>query len=796
MIWRRPALWLATLALAAGACGQEKPVVLRYSVMDGNATIGVVRQTVAEFEAAHPNIKVKIEQVADEFTMRLLTQYAAGVAPDLAQMNVSMYQAFAMRGALVDLDPYVRRSPDVDLKRWYPNIVKFFSWDGKLWGLPKDVSPFGLVFYNKTLFDRAGVPYPDANWTWSYEPRPELKSKDFTWVMQQMTQKGADGKTARWGFAPDWPQLYFYLLLQSRGLKLWDNSEAPKKIVADDPQTVELMEFANRTINDYNWVPTWDQIDTVARSTVYDEFVKGKVAMVLTFASKLGQLRTDMARMGWDWDVTLFPAYVGQPLATGTDGSATVIFSTSKHKEAAWEFAKWMSGEPGQRIAARSGSQPARRDLALEPGVWLPGPGTPPENAKPANLAVTDLAARSMVFDQTPEYFEDTRLNLDNTAFDILSGTRPPRETLQRVTKESQTRLDAALRQLPKDPFPVGMAAGVVCLAVGGLLLWLWWPERGVRLTAKDKKESRSAYKFLVPLLVGLSVFTLGPILASLLLSFSNSDIVRPPMWRGLGNYVDAVTVDPVFWSSVRVSAVYALLSVPLGLVVSISLAMLLNQKVRGVPLFRAMYYIPSLVSGVATSLIWMRVFNPQNGILNSVIYGPDGHRNLLGLGTLLSNLAGTPGQPINWLGNEHTVLPSFVLVGLWGAGGGTIIFLAGLQGVPQMYYDAATVDGTSAWGKFRHVTLPLLSPTVFFALITGCIGALQSFTQSFVMTGGGPNNATMFYMLNLYIQGFKSLKMGYACALAWMLFAAILVLTGVQFAAAKRWVHYEGDAR
>lgn len=785
----------ACLALLA-ALATAKPVELRYAVMDGSATIGSVRKIAAEFEAKHPEIKIKIEQVTDEYFMRLLTQYAAGVAPDLAQMNVSMYQPFAMRGALRPLDEYVRESPEIDLKLWYPNIVKFYSWNGKLWALPRDVSPFGLIFYNKTLFDRAGLKYPDGSWTWSYKPRPELREKCFTWVMQQLTKKNANGKTTQFGFAPDWPQLYFYLLLQSRGLRLWDDNEAPRKIVADAPETIELMEFASRTINVDNWVPSWDQIDTVARSTVYDEFVKGKIAMILTFSAKLGQLRHDMERAGWDWDVTVFPAYENMPLVTGTDGSGTVIFSSSKHPQEAWEFAKFVSGEPGQREGALMGAQPARRDLALEPGLWLPGQNTPPERRKPANLRITDQAAMAMRFDQTPEYFEDTRLNLDNAAFDILSGTRPARATLERVTREGQTRLDAALRKMPKDPFPMSKALILAGLAIGGVLAWLIWPERKVKYKASEKKESRSAYLFLAPLLLGLMVFTVGPILYSFILSFSNSDIIRPPLWRGVGNYADAVTVDPVFWISVRVTLIYALISVPLGLIVSISLALLLNTKVRGVPLFRAMYYIPSLVSGVATSLIWMRVFNPENGILNNLIYGPDGHRNLLGLGDLLSNLAGTPGQPVNWLANEHTVLPAFVLVGMWGAGGGTIIFLAGLQGIPQTYYDAATIDGTGVWGRFRHVTLPLLTPTVFFSLITGCIGAFQAFTQAFVMTNGGPNNATMFYMLNLYNQGFRSLKMGYASALAWILFAIILVITVVQLLLSKRWVYYEGDLK
>jgi multiple sugar transport system permease protein len=179
---------------------------------------------------------------------------------------------------------------------------------------------------------------------------------------------------------------------------------------------------------------------------------------------------------------------------------------------------------------------------------------------------------------------------------------------------------------------------------------------------------------------------------------------------------------------------------------------------------------------------------------LNSILYWPDGKSGLLGVGAALSGAAGTPGSPVNWLANERTALPALTLMGTWGAGAGTILFLAGLQGVAPMYHEAAILDGASPWLRFRKVTVPLLSPTLFFTIVTGTIGALQAFTQSFVMTQGGPNNATMFYMLNLYLQGFKALRLGYASALAWILFGLILVLTVIQLWGAKRWVYYEGD--
>jgi multiple sugar transport system permease protein len=274
--------------------------------------------------------------------------------------------------------------------------------------------------------------------------------------------------------------------------------------------------------------------------------------------------------------------------------------------------------------------------------------------------------------------------------------------------------------------------------------------------------------------------------------------MIRTPKWRGLGNYADALNprIDDTLFVSLRQTFIFAALSIPLGTIAALGLALLLNQKIRGVPLFRALYYLPSLASAVAMSLIWMRLFDKDHGLINAMLYGADGRSGFLHLGPLLSNFIGTPGEPINWLGNVKTVLPAFIIMGLWGAGGGTIIFLAGLQGISTSYYEAAILDGASAFRRFRSVTLPLLTPTLFFSLITGAIGTLQVFSQAFVTTGGGPDRATLFYMVWLYNTAFGQLRMGYASALAWILFLIILAVTVVQLTLSKRWVFYEGDLK
>ena len=251
-----------------------------------------------------------------------------------------------------------------------------------------------------------------------------------------------------------------------------------------------------------------------------------------------------------------------------------------------------------------------------------------------------------------------------------------------------------------------------------------------------------------------------------------------------------------MFWVSLKVTFIYTLVRVPLGIVFALVLALLLNQRVRGIPLFRACYYVPSLVSAVAASLVWQKMFAPEDGLINRVLYSPFVSK-FFHIGEWLSKVGETPNKNINWLGNEHTALSSFILMSVWGVGGAMVILLAGLQGIPEYYYEAATVDGASPWQRFKSITRPLLTPAIFFTLVTGLIGAFQSFTEVYVITtsGGGPNHATMLYMLNVFNAAFQNYRFGYAAALAWVLFFIILAFTLVQLKMSK-WVYYESEGR
>ncbi len=293
-----------------------------------------------------------------------------------------------------------------------------------------------------------------------------------------------------------------------------------------------------------------------------------------------------------------------------------------------------------------------------------------------------------------------------------------------------------------------------------------------------QRKKAIEGYLFASPWFIGFFLFTVGPMVISLVMSFYNYDVLTPPKFVGLENYKTLFTGDPLFWKVLYNTFYYAVFQIPSYLVVSLAVAVLMNQQVPGIRIFRTLYYLPAVTAGPATMMLWLWLFDPSMGLINQVLWA-----------------IGIDNTPL-WLQSEVWSKPSLILMSLWYAGSSMVIYLAGLQGIPQELYDAAAVDGAGSWTQFRKITLPMLSPTIFFNLIMGIINAFQIFEQAYLMTEGGPMNSTLFYALYLYYNAFKWLKMGYASALAWVLFAIILVLTLIQFKLANRWVYYEAADR
>jgi multiple sugar transport system permease protein len=297
------------------------------------------------------------------------------------------------------------------------------------------------------------------------------------------------------------------------------------------------------------------------------------------------------------------------------------------------------------------------------------------------------------------------------------------------------------------------------------------------RLAAKEAgRDNKAGYLFLLPWLIGLVVITIGPMIASLYLSFTNYSLIQAPSWVGLDNYTRMLT-DERLHNSLRVTFTYVFVSTPLQLAVALAIALLLNEGMKGLPFYRSVFYLPSMLgSSVAIAVLWRQMFE-VDGLVNQVL-------RLFGFEATTS-----------WIGDPSTALWTIILLHVWTFGSPMVIFLAGLRQIPGMYYEAASVDGASKWAQFRKITLPLLSPIIFFNLVLQIINAFQAFTQAYVVSNGtgGPSDSTMFYTLYLYQRGFVQFQMGYAAAMAWLLLVIIAVFTALNFYLSKHWVFY-GD--
>ncbi|HHV80958.1 MAG TPA: sugar ABC transporter permease [bacterium] len=289
--------------------------------------------------------------------------------------------------------------------------------------------------------------------------------------------------------------------------------------------------------------------------------------------------------------------------------------------------------------------------------------------------------------------------------------------------------------------------------------------------------EAKWGIVLALPAILGFLIWTLGPMVASFILSFTDWNVVSTPHFIGIENFRKMFMEDFIFKKSIYATLYYTLGSVLSTVIFAFLIALLLNQKIKGLPIFRTIFYLPSITPAIASAMLWIWLFNPDFGLLNQLL--------------------GRFGIPrLQWIYDEKQVIPSLIFMSIWGMGGTMIIFLAGLQGIPQEFYEAVDMDGGNWWHKFRYITIPMMTPTIFFNLVMAIIGTFQVFTSAYIMTSGGPNYASMFYVYYIYLSAFRYGDMGYACALAVILFFIILSFTLVVFRSSPYWVYYESARR
>jgi multiple sugar transport system permease protein/multiple sugar transport system substrate-binding protein len=829
------ALWFLSPSRSAQA---PEPGVVEISIMGLGPVSGPQGDAIRDFEeqsrVAHekdpsqPIYRVISGQEASrgqtEDPTRFLVGVAGGMPPDVIRFDRYAVTEWASRGAFADITPLIEKDrasgradaivPENYFDSCWDEVMFRDPVTGKkgVYGIPEKVDNRAL-FYNKDLLKRAG--YVDENG----EARPPKTWEELEEMAVKLTERDSSGAIKRLGFAPGASNgsqgnafLYLYGWMNGGHFMSADG----KRCTLNDPPIVDALNWLIKVYDSMGGATAVKAFESSVQTGDLDPFITGKLAMKI---DGFWQITESIAQYGrnLNWGIARPPIPKsaldgGSHTCTWVSGWCYAIPSTAKHKEAAWELLRYLSSQRANEIIADT----TRLNLASQGRIFVP--------TQNANKKINQFLFQKYVIEdqrmdprigQAIKVFNDMlegqpyrpvtpvgqlMWNQQLTATDnAIFHKMSPKEALDQATMIVQRSLDTALSP------PQGMVVNwnaffvlyAVLLVVVAIAVYFWdtnvkWRERvgralrpigGESLAKKggDLEGLQSAYfrsqwkggwLCALPWIIGFVVFTGGPILFSIIISFCRYDILNPARFTGVDNYVWAFAKDTLFWKSMW-NTIYMVIGIPIGMALSLGIALLLNLKVRGIAVWRTFFYLPSIVPAVASSILWIWIFNPSSGLLNNAlasigIHGP------------------------NWLQDEHTSKLSLILMGLWGAGGGMIIWLAGLKGISESYYEAASLDGASTWQQFVYVTLPLLSPYIFFNLIMGLIGTFQIFTQAFIMTQGGPVDSTLFYAYHLFNNAFRYLQMGYAASMAWVLFVIVFGLTVVQLNLQKRWVYYE----
>jgi multiple sugar transport system permease protein len=767
-------IWVGTRPLRSEPrqAGQVTLTVLHWGDKEEDR---IVADLVAAFERENPHIRVIRTNTGSpaQLATKLQTMLASGDPPDLFYLPFEKVAAIGSLDVLENLDPYIERDraaglPDApDLEDFFPATLAAFRYDpatgrvgtGPLVGLPKDFTCVGF-YYNKKLFDQAGLPYPPREgWTWD-EFIAAARA-----IGRLQNCYGAEFVT--------WESI-IRIYLYTHGLDV--ASPGFHSFRLTEPHVVAAIEKLRDWF--FNDEPRTLLSAKTQLETGQAPFLSGRIGL----AGPFGRWQVPLCRTitDFDWDFAPLPHADGQPPCNGVLTVAWAMAKRSQHKEHAWRLMKFLLGREGQELVCRTGlAIPARKSVAYSECFTDP-------TLKPDHDEVfldQALVSQPIEWPADPRYMDELKTGLEN----IFKLGRPARQELERLQR---TWEQLAAYTAPRPPMPwrkLVWAITVGLVLLSGPLAILWWRHRPGRLA---QREELAGLALASPWMIGFAIFCAFPIGLSLLLSLARWNAMRSlefAEWVGADNFRELLSFDPTFRKALRVTGFYALLAVPSSQIVALAAAVLLNREFRGIRTFRAIWYLPSVLAGVGMAIMWKWVFHHEHGLLNALLQPLCDFWNA-------HFVAGSPLNPPRWFERdaERWGVPAFAIINLWLIGGPMMIYLAGLKGIPRELYEAAAIDGASGWQRFRAVTLPMLSPVIFFNSIMALIGSFQLFTPVFVMTGGGPGTATHFYVFYLYKKAFDLGEMGYASAMAWLLLLLILALTLLIMRGTQRLIYYE----
>ena len=747
--------------------------VMHWSGEGGQEEDQIVQRLLRDFEAANPGVRVRRINPGDSgsYYTKLQTMLAAGEPPDVFYVGTERLAAFGSAGLLAPVEPFLAADAAagdpaaLELDDFYRSTVDAFRFDGRstgrgpLYGVPKDFTTVGF-YYNEELFRRAGLAAPAADWTWD----------DFHAAARAIGEiREPDGSQPYTGAEfVTWPTMV-RVFLRTWGVDLVTPDF--ERLRLDEPEVYAALDKLRAWRHDEPRTLTSGKSKVATGASV---FRTGRVGMAGPFGRWVVPSYRQIEDFGWDF--APLPRAPGHEPENVVLTVAWAISTRSEFPQESWKLVRHLCSAEAQAAAAPLGlAVPTLRAVAESPAFL--DAAVEPQNDR----VFLDQAeyARGVDWPANPKFESLMGSRLDQG---IKTGDLPLPAAIAAFESAWATEGASPLARGGFPPVPWGRILGWTA-ALGGAALLLalaWW--RRTRPGRLALREELAGWLVISPWLLGFLVFLAFPIGLSLILSFAKWNGVATlgqAEWVGLANYKQLLAHDDRFRVCLRVTGYYALLAVPLGQACALGAALLMNLKVRGIGFFRGAWYLPSVLAGVGVAVLWRWVFDGDHGLLNAA------------LAPLLEPFGASPPE---WFGADAAAWgpPAFAVMSLWTLGGSMMIYLAGLKGIPQELYEAAEIDGAGAWRRFRSVTLPMLSPVIFFNGIMAVIGSFQVFTQAFVMTGGEPGDLTRFYVLYLYNQAFEFYEMGYASALAWLLLLVTLLLTLLVMRGSKRFVHYE----
>lgn len=771
---------------------------------DSKGTQSVIR----EFERLNPQYKVRVLGMGagGMDPQKLMTSIVGNVAPDTVVQDRFALSDWASRGAFRSLDEFIVRDQAADplcptAAQYYPAPWNEAIYEGKIYGIPVAADD-RILYINRGLFRKAAARLKAVGLD------PEGVPKTWSEVLaysKVLTERKADGSLIRAGFMPNFGNSWLYMYAFQTNANFM--SADGRKCTLYSPESERALQFMLEGYEIVGGYENAKKFESGFQSGINDAFVTGKVAMKVDG----DWILKDLARYGPQVTIDVGPPPVPDDRLSKTGpfknekdayvswmgGFAYAIPKGARNPEGAWDFIKFTTSQKGRLIEIR-GQQAweKRRGRIFIPSMVAHRPTNelilkdfmPPIEQYAKGLKM-HIEMAKVCRGRPPTFVAQTLWNEHSKAMDVALYKRAtPKEALLAGQAAVQRELDAFYEREKYPVFSVSIAVQISVVAICLGLGWLWLNFRRARLGKLARHEARAGYFFISPWVFGVALFTLGPMIASLVFSFTQYDVLNEARWVGLKNYQDLAGVDLPLMKKAFGNAFYlAAVGVPLGLITGLAVALLLNVGVRGMKYYRTLFYMPAIVPGIASAVLWSWILaaDPNKGLINSL------WRDTITAWLGLSEPA--------WVNSASWSKPALILMGLWGAGSGMILWLAGLKGVPTTLYEAAQIDGATSWRMFWSVTFPQISSIVFFNAVMGLIGAMQEFDRIYVMKPPGdglvgPDDSMLTPVFLLFNDAFKFFKMGHASAIAWVVFAVIVGLTALQFRFQSKWVHYEVD--